>query len=184
MNRYIALWRGEHANFERLLTLFEAQVNAFHEGATPNYALMHDIVFYLSNYADRFHHPREDVAFTLMVGREPALGPKVCRLQQEHRVIAACGNELLERLREVEQDALLPRKVVESAAATYLVYFRHHLAAEEREILSCAEEMLCDDDWVAVIDAVPTAADPMRVDVDDRRLRDLRRHISREVATG
>lgn len=184
MNRYVALWRGEHANFERLLDLFEEQLNAFHEGETPNYDLMCDIVFYLSHYADRFHHPREDVAFDRMVLRDPRLRQQVRRLQQEHRVIAAAGNELLERLREVEQDAMLPRKVVESAAATYLVYYRHHLGVEEREMLAHAEELLTEDDWLAVLEGVPVTPDPLYGDNPDQRLRELRRHISREAAAG
>lgn len=182
MNRYVALWRGEHANFERLLGLFEEQVGAFREGETPNYALMGDIVFYLSHYADRFHHPREDVAFDRLVARDPELAPQVRRLQQEHRVIAAAGNELSERLREVEQDALVPRKVVESAAATYLVYYRHHLAVEERDMLPRAAELLTESDWDAVVAGVPSAPDPLYGDNPDQRLRELRRHIAREAA--
>lgn len=184
MNKYVALWHGEHANFTRLLELFEVQVEAFREGERPNYELMRDIVFYLSHYADRFHHPREDIAFERLAARDPELRLQAGRLRQEHRVVAAAGNELLDLLRDIELDAAVSRRSLESAAATYLVYYRHHIAVEEREMLPRAAELLTEEDWAAVVDGVPKEPDPLFGDESDLRLRELRRHISREAAAG
>jgi len=59
----VAAWREEHEYFARLLRLLQKQVDVFHAGGVPNYALMQDIVSYLREYSDQFHHPREYVAF-------------------------------------------------------------------------------------------------------------------------
>jgi len=61
MQKQILRWKAEHVDFLQLLDLLELQIGPFHEGATPNYDLMLDIVYYLTHFADKFHHPREDV---------------------------------------------------------------------------------------------------------------------------
>ena len=185
MSDLTPLWHAEHAQFAQLLNLLDAQINAFHEGETPSYELMHDVVYYLKHYADRYHHPREDVAFRRLVAHDPSLRTKIARLVQEHRVIDAHGSELLGRLAQATSDsvAVVPRGALESAAATYLIYYRHHLAAEEREILPRAQKLLTGVDWEAVMGAVPAEGpDPLFGDHPLERFRELRRQIVREAS--
>jgi hemerythrin-like domain-containing protein len=175
-------WHAEHENFSRLLALLEAQLAVFHEGGKPNYELMIDIVSYLRHYPDRFHHARENVAFARLVAREPGLQGKISRLLQEHRVIANAGDELLELLNEVADEAIVSRAAVETAAATYLVYYRHHLATEEQDVLPRAAELLTPEDWAAVNAAVPAGRDPLFGDASEERYRELRRLIMLEAS--
>ena len=157
----IALWHAEHVNFSRLLNVFEEQLTRFHEGEDPDVDLMLEIVSYLREFGDRFHHAREDAAFTSLVVRDPSLRLPINRLLQEHRAIAAAGEELVTRLQEVVADALILRATVEAAAALYLVYYRHHLATEEREILPRAALLLTAQDWEIVAGTVPSGSDPL-----------------------
>jgi len=178
MSDTIALWQAEHKHFARLLDLLERQVVAFHADDGPNYELMLDIVSYLRYFPDRFHHPREDVAFARLVRRDPALKPPIERLLQEHRVIAAAGTELLAYLQQVVDDVLVERAKIEAAAATYLVYYRRHLALEDRDIVPRAEELLTREDWEAVVAAIPAGADPLFGENFEPRYRELRRQIA------
>ena len=68
---------------------------------------------------------------------------------------------------------------LEAAAATYLVYYRHHLAAEENEFLPRAAQLLTPADWAAVAAAVAPAADPLFGDDVGARYRELRDQIRR-----
>jgi hemerythrin-like domain-containing protein len=177
----LAVWHAEHVNFARLLDLLETQVAAFHRGERPNYDLMGDILYYLRNFADRFHHPREDVAFARLVERDPGVKLVINGLLQEHRVIATAGDEFFNRLNEVAGDVMTPRATVEAAAATYLVYYRHHIATEEREIMPRAAQLLTQEDWAAVTATVPTGSDPLFGDDVEARFRELRRQIALEA---
>jgi hemerythrin-like domain-containing protein len=181
MTEPLAIWHAEHVNFARLLDLLEREVAAFHAGGRPNYDLMVDIVYYLRNFSDRIHHPREDVAFAQLVAREPKLQLVINRLLQEHRVIATAGDELFIRLNEATEDIVTPRTALEAAAATYLVYYRHHLDTEEREILPRAAQLLTQEDWKAVGASVPAAADPLFGSDPEARFQELRRQIVLEA---
>ena len=180
MSESITLWHAEHRHFSRLLDLLERQVAAFHTDNQPNFELMLDLVSYLRYFPDRYHHAREDVAFARLAERDPQLKPKVAQLMQEHRVIAAAGTELLKYLQQVVDDVVVERAKVEAAAATYLVYYRRHLALEDRDIVPRAEQLLTQQDWEAVIAAVPHGADPLFGEDFDARYRELRRQIALE----
>jgi hemerythrin-like domain-containing protein len=178
MSDTIAMWQAEHKHFARLLDLLERQVAAFHVDDGPNYELMLDIVSYLRYFPDRFHHPREDVAFARMVQRDPSLKPTIDQLLQEHRVIAAAGTELLAYLQQVVDDVVVERARLEAAAATYLVYYRRHLALEDRDLVPRAEALLTREDWDAVVAAIPATADPLFGEDSLPRYRELRRQIA------
>ena len=142
---------------------------------------MGDIVYYLRSFADCVHHPREDVAFARLAERKPGMELVINRLLQEHRVIAMAGNELFNRLNEAAGDVMAPRAALEAAAATYLVYYRHHLATEEREIMPRVAQLLTQEDWAAVAATVPVASDPLFGDDVEARFRELRKQIAIDV---
>jgi hemerythrin-like domain-containing protein len=163
MKTLMAQWHAEHVDFSRLLNLFEEQLADFHDDGSPDLALMLEIVSYLQEYGDRTHHPLEDAAFARLVQRDPTLEMPVNRLKQEHRSIACAGQELADRLRAILGEEVLLRASVEAAAALYLVYYRHHLAVEERDILPRAAQLLDAQDWQLVAaSAGPHSSDPVR----------------------
>jgi hemerythrin-like domain-containing protein len=161
MASLIPQWHADHVNFSRQLNLLDEQLTRFHEDAQPDFNLMLDVVSYLRREGDRSHHRLEDAAFARLVAHEPALRLPVNRLKQEHRAIAAAGEELASLLSEIQGDAMVPRAAVESAAALYLVYYRHHLATEEKTILPRAARLLTEADWKAVSRAVPHDLEPL-----------------------
>jgi len=84
MRSEILRLRQEHANFRKLLDLLEEQLDLFHRGESPSYQLMTDILHYMINYPDHFHHSREDAIFACLAKRDPGtaksveeLGPNV-----------------------------------------------------------------------------------------------------------
>lgn len=177
MTEPIAAWHAEHAYFNQLLRLLHKQVDVFHTGARPNYELMLDIISYLREYCDRYHHPREDAAFARLAKHCPEMELPLARLRQEHRVIAHAGETLKELLSAVLSEAVVPLAQIETAAATYLVYYGNHIAKEEQDILTRAARVLTPEDWEAVRTALPAARDPLFGDHPEERFRELRRRI-------
>ena len=177
----IIAWHTEHTYFHQLLGVLHKQVDLFHRGEQPNYELMQDIIGYLREYSDRFHHPREDVAFACLAKRCPELQLVLARLGQEHRVIAHAGEALLGQLRAIVGGAIVPRGELEVAAATYLVYYGNHIAKEEEDVLPRAAKELTKEDWDAVRKAVQPGPDPLFGGDPHERFRELRRQIALEA---
>jgi len=161
MAEWVAQWHAEHVRFSQLLDLLDAQVAEFHEGDDPDLGAMCDIVSWLRDFGDRFHHPREDIAFDRMVMRDPALRLPINRLLQEHRAIAFAGEQLVTLLKEAIAGGVVLRSSIEASAALYLNYYRHHLATEERQIVPMAARLLTPQDWDAVAGSNPSASDPL-----------------------
>jgi hemerythrin-like domain-containing protein len=176
----VAHWHTEHVYFNQLLKLLHREVDVFAQGERPNYELMSDIVSYLREYSDRYHHPREDVAFERLAARVPDMKLALARLAQEHRVIARAGEKLQEQIESIMSGAMVPRSEVEVAAATYLVYYGNHIAREEEDVLTLAAKHLTAEDWEAVKQAVPPGRDPLFGAEPQERFRELRRRIGLE----
>ncbi|HMN83976.1 MAG TPA: hemerythrin domain-containing protein [Burkholderiaceae bacterium] len=184
MSGIMDLWHAEHAKFGRLLGVLEAEIARFHEGEVPNYETIGDIVDYLREYADAFHHPREDVAFDRLMIKDGAAGELVGRLRQEHRVIGEAGRALSEQLAELAAGAVVPRSRIEAAAATYLTYYREHLQREERVAMPLIAARFGDDDWCDVEAALTRGADPLFGDGVDARFHSLRKRLAHDLQAG
>jgi hemerythrin-like domain-containing protein len=175
----IAHWHTEHVYFNQLLGLLQREVDVFATGERPNYELMLDILCYLREYSDRFHHPREDVAFVRLAQRCPDLRLRLVRLAQEHGVIDRAGEKLLQHIEAILAGGIVSRAEVEVAAATYLVYYGNHIAKEEEDVLAAAKHLTAED-WAAVKAAVPGGSDPLFGPEPQARFRELRRRIGLE----
>ena len=174
----VALWHAEHSYFRRLLEFLHREADRFQTGERPNYGLMLDVISYLRDYGDTFHHPREDAAFDRLVKRCPELELPVARLKRDHRVIALAGETLRKDLEAVLDGAVVPVKELEVAAVTYLVYYGNHIAKEEEDILPRAAQVLTTEDWKSVAAAAPARHDPLFGPHPEQRFRELRRRIA------
>ena len=161
MNNPVAFWHEEHANFAKLLNLLEGQLNLFHRSQTPNYALMLDIMCYMSHYPDLLHHPREDRAFEIVKQRIPALGALVDDLMSEHTIAVQNSTQLVSDLDSVVNGAILPRESVETPGREYIAHFRHHMAREEADLFPIVAKTLTARDWEVVNSAVKSVSDPL-----------------------
>ena len=146
----ISAWHADHVYFNELLGRLRAELDVFHRGERPDYEGICEIVIYLREYGDAVHHPREGVAFARLARHCPDMELALARLEQEHRVIAQAGQRLLEQIEAILGGAIVPRGELESALATYLVYYGNHIAKEEEDVLTRAAGFLTAEDWDAV----------------------------------
>jgi hemerythrin-like domain-containing protein len=183
MAELVAQWHAEHVRFSQLLDFLDEEVAELHEGEDPDLGVMCDIVSYLSEYGDRYHHPREDVAFARMVMRDPALRIPVNRLLQEHRAIAVAGEQLVTLLKEAMAGDVVLRSSIEASAALYLNYYRHHLATEERQIVPMAARLLTAQDWGVVARATSSGSDPLSGESRSKAYQALRELMTTRATT-
>jgi hemerythrin-like domain-containing protein/quercetin dioxygenase-like cupin family protein len=172
----------EHRRFSKLLDLLTAQLELFHRGEQPDYDLLEDVFFYMINYPDRFHHPKEELLFSKIAEHVPSVRAHVAELGRQHRQIAAAGTRFLDNLQSVLNDGLLTRQAVEQPALEYISLYRAHLALEEQEILPLGQKYLRPDDWAKIDAAVKTEEDPLFGSLIEQRYLTLHRQLAAEPA--
>ncbi|HTS54904.1 MAG TPA: hemerythrin domain-containing protein [Burkholderiales bacterium] len=178
MSSLVSVWRAEHRAFGALLALLEQQLELFRKGEAPNYEMMLDVVDYMVDYADRFHHPGEDIVFAKLAERVPAAVSSVQELTREHSEILRSGRELTSGLEGVMHGAVTLRSTIEAQAKRYLDTFRRHMYAEEQGLFLAALEHLSKEDWTSVEREAKRGEDPLLGERPEQRYSALRREIS------
>jgi hemerythrin-like domain-containing protein len=178
MSSLVSIWRAEHRAFGALLGLLEQQLELFHKGETPNYELMLDVIDYMVDYADRFHHPAEDLVFAKLAERVPATRDSVRELTREHSEILRSGRELTGRLEGVIHGSVTLRSTIEEQVKEYLDTFRQHMYAEEQGLFLAALEHLSKEDWTSIEREAKRGEDPLFGERPEQRYSALRREIS------
>jgi len=175
------LWHAEHVNFARLLNLLDDQLAVFHNGSTPDYELMQNIMFYMTHYSDVLHHPKEDLVFALVREREPGVARTVDDLAAQHMYLGKCGRELVRQLDDIVNGAIASRESVETVARDYVGTLRTHMRIEETEILPVAARALTARDWTAIHAAIGRIDDPLFGKHPQERYMELARQIARQA---
>lgn len=161
MSTAIRQLHEDHINIAKLLDLLEVQLGMFHQGERPDYALMMDIMQYMTNYPDLFHHPKEDLIFERLMERDVSARLVVKDLMNKHAVLAEMGNEFLESLRTVVNELMVEREIMESQGRNYIATLRDHMDVEEGQVFPLASKTLTQEDWAEIDGAMEAMEDPL-----------------------
>ena len=152
----------EHRYQMRLLALLEKQVAVLNLKQQPDYAVMQGVMRYMTQYPDRFHHPKEDLVFEKVVQRDPSAAPQVQDLLDAHVKIIAQGGELLaliDRCRAEPEKA--DTYALRKSAHAYVGAMRRHMDAEMLRVFPRAQQVLREDDWIEVDARMKPILDPV-----------------------
>jgi hemerythrin-like domain-containing protein len=153
---------AEHRYLDGLMRLLERRSRHRRYFRSADYYLLRDIVGYAQDYAERVHHPAEDLLARKLLLRRPAAKDLVERLQREHAHVSAETRRLLAQI-----DALIRKPGDERAGAlreacgTFAARQRAHIRFEDDEIFPCGIESLTGADWRAIEARLFAAEDPL-----------------------
>lgn len=151
----------DHINMARLLDLIDEQMEAFQTGETPDYVLMADIMQYMANYPDLFHHPAEDLIFGRLAELDEGIRPTAADLIQEHAALTRQGEALLDVLKTIMNEYPVEREDLESGAREYVSRLRAHMNREESRMFPMAREALKEEHWEEIQTAMGNMEDPL-----------------------
>ncbi len=184
MSQVIAALERDHANIAKLLDILESEILAIEVGKTPDYPLMRDIMRYMAQYADRFHHPKEDLIFAQLLKRDPRVRADIEDLIEEHVVIRLVGQEFVRLLHESGVDSVDVREQLGTSGSAYIHALREHMLKEERKLFPLAREALTDTDWQFIDEAVKAIDDPLFDEMTADDYQRLYRLIAEQSETG
>lgn len=176
--------RNEHEQMRRLLGLLRHEAAALEHGDEADLELMCDVLGYITEYPDPYHHPIEDLALWRLVQRGIFAPAVADELDFEHRTVRHHGGQLRQLLDGARADVLAPRAWIAMAAEQYAGALHAHMMHEEHVLLPLVEQHLAPRDWEEIAKGLAPAADPLLGDNVDSRFQRLRASIAERAHCG
>lgn len=172
---------SEHRYINSLLDHLEQEALKLKAGKIPDYQLLLDSIDYLSHFPDQYHHPREELLFS-MLKHEKELAEKVERLQREHVAVHFHNNRLFAGLTAIVDGAPADRPALLRDLRRYINGYREHMAYESREIFPRAKGSLSQAQLKKLSDKTRYIDDPLFGDQIHRRYNRLGRDLNLRAA--
>jgi hemerythrin-like domain-containing protein len=138
------------------------QVKQLAPGGKPDYRMLRDMVAYLSEYPDEFHHPLEDLVFRRLEKLDHEMVRHVEELLREHQDMAQETRYLLTTLNAICEGNQKPlRKSLYDYFRDYIEMYRAHINIEEGTVFPAARKHLSKEDWDYVEANAKEAEDPL-----------------------
>lgn len=161
MSDNIQILHDDHRNFARTMRLLERCMQNPDCDDDPDYALMHDLMMYMTHYPDVVHHAREDLIFLRLLELDDELREVVEQQLAEHREIANRGQALVSSLNQVLSGEVISREELDEALLSYISLEREHMRREEAKLLPLAAQLMNSDDWDEVDRQLALRPDPL-----------------------
>jgi hemerythrin-like domain-containing protein len=163
MRKAVRILRDEHRSISAVLQCLQQLTRLAQDPAIkPDFAVFRAMIYYIDNFPERLHHPKEDnYLFARLLRRSDAARALVSKLLAEHVEGARLVRELERAMLAFEET--WPRGAEDLAAAVnaYAEFHWAHMRCEEQELLPLAEAALMEEDWEAIEAAFAGNADPI-----------------------
>lgn len=160
--RAVAVIRDEHRSLAAVLhALLQVLDEAATSGRVPDMALLRSMLFYIEQFPERLHHPKEDAyLFERLRQRTREFDGLIEGLERQHlegTQLFAALRELLQAMQDGAPGAL---DMFTHAVRDFAQSQWHHMSAEERLLLPAASRFLTVEDWAAIAAAFADNGDP------------------------
>jgi len=161
--RSLQIIRDEHASLAAMLQSMRMLVDKGpDEGRKTFFDVVRAMLFYIDEYPERLHHPKEsNLLFPKVVKASPKVLGAVDRLERDHMYSEKAARELQHLLLSWELLGAARRAAFDEAFKKYVDFYLDHMRLEEEVILPEAEASLSAQDWAEVDAAFEQNADPL-----------------------
>ncbi len=170
---------NEHRYITILQNSLEKQTKQLAPGGKPDYRILSDMLDYIANYPDEFHHPLEDVIYERLVKRHHASIGAVEELLGQHQDMARDTQFLLKQVNAICAGKQKPmRNQLRQDLQNYVAFYRAHIDLEEGEVFPAAKQYLQESDWQAINNSLHVVEDPIFSETNTRKYKNLATYIN------
>jgi hemerythrin-like domain-containing protein len=161
--RSLQIIRDEHASLAAMLQSMRMLVERGpHDSRTNFFDVVRAMLFYIDEYPERLHHPKEsNLLFPRVVKASPKVLGAIDRLERDHMYSEKAARELQHQLLAWELLGPSRRQAFIEAFGKYVDFYIDHMRLEEEVILPEAEKTLQASDWAEIDAAFAKNADPL-----------------------
>ncbi|RCU51813.1 hemerythrin [Corallincola luteus] len=151
----LELIHNDHKNLAILIQLLRERHAALVEKGEVNYSLIRDVVDYMQEYADKYHHKVEDVVYDYYLTHKCQQSSEGNKLSVEHKKLELNTDELRTMLDMILNDCVIPLDQFADKLGEFIAMQQAHMDYEEQHILPELAAVMTKDDWQAVADKFP-----------------------------
>jgi len=170
--------RQDHRNMAILLRLLHDQTELIGDDKQPDFALLRDVMRYMTVYSDAIHHPKEDLIYAGLRALQPSLAEGLEQVETEHEEIARLGEQLQDDIEAVIAGTEIETARVVGDAKTYMRRLNQHMAWEEEDLFRRADAEI---DSIAIDTAHLSAIDPVFGEKHDVSFTNLRHTVEQDA---
>jgi len=155
--------RDEHASLAAMLGVMSDMV-AQGPGETRRgfFEVLRSMLFYIDEYPERLHHPKEsNLLFPMVLKHSKTVMGAIDRLERDHVHSERAARDLQHLLLSWELLGNSRRAAFEQAFEQYVRFYREHMALEEDVVLPEAQKVLRAEDWAQLDAAFAENEDPL-----------------------
>ncbi len=144
----IQLMIDEHVNIKRMLTVVRNAAFKVMKGSEISYADFEDMIDFVRNYADKYHHGKEEkMLFNRMVDEIGVVGEKLVKYGMliEHDLGRLFMQDLETALEKVKNGDEFAKIDVIANAVGYTNLLNRHIDKEDTVVYQFAKQQLCED---------------------------------------
>ena len=138
---------NDHRNINQLLRILRKKIKLLENDEKIDYRLVKVIINYLRSYADKYHHPMEDLIYAYYLKYRVVPDEVAIRLSKEHKLLKEITIELDELVKMVLLDSIVPKQLCLEKLSVFVEMQASHLMYEESQIIPAIKESLTADDW-------------------------------------
>jgi hemerythrin-like domain-containing protein len=135
---------------------------AIRSKTSPDFPALWSIIEYIDRFADRLHHPKEELhVFRVLERRHPGASAMIRRLRRDHAANGGYTVRLAEGLRDWQRGNASGGTLFVNAARDLSQFNWRHTSYEERVVLPAARSSFTESDWKDVSTAFMANDDPL-----------------------
>lgn len=181
MHDVIDRLRADHHNMCTLLDILERELDIVEQAGNADFAIMRDVMQYLTRYSDKVHHPMEDLVYARLADRSPKARTDLASVPEQHARIERDGVSLLKTVSMIADGGMTLRAAILRAGRRYAADLRKHIEMEERHLFPLVSNTLDEADLDEVARILGEHKDPVFGDVVNADFEDLYAHIHDEA---
>jgi hemerythrin-like domain-containing protein len=168
----------DHKHIAVLLNVLKNKQMKLSEGESINFIVVRDIVEYMQGYAERCHHPVEDIIYAYYLAYKA--NDSIDKLSAEHELVIQASAALMTTLNLILSDIVVAREKLIVDFADYVALQERHMQMEEREIFPLLAKTLTEQDWQLIESECQKSLidDPLFLDREQKEFEDLRAYLT------
>jgi len=147
--------RQEHKALRQLILLLQRKLNMLENDIPLNYRLIEDVINYIEDFANAYHHPKEDVIYHYIIDHNLDDRGQFHKILQEHKTLLPLTQSIKATLHSILLDIIVSRETFISELSTFIEAQKAHLDSEDQCVFPLIEPLLNEKDWVIILQNLP-----------------------------